>query len=49
MAGRVATIIPSALDVAMLGSRLFEAGEFLSPLAVNPNYLRESAAEEKLR
>lgn len=49
MAGRVATIIPSALDVAMLGSRLFEAGAFLSPMAVNPNYLRESAAEEKLR
>lgn len=49
MAGRVATILPSALDVAILGSRLFEAGEFVSPMAVNPNYLRESAAEEKLR
>lgn len=40
---------PTAVDVARLGRRLAEAGHFVSPLALRPNYLRESAAEEKLR
>lgn len=40
---------PSALDVAHLGRQLAEAGHFISPLELRPNYLRDSAAEEKLR
>jgi len=40
---------PSALDVARLGRRLADAGHFISPMALRPNYLRDSAAEEKLR
>lgn len=40
---------PTALDVARLGRQLAEAGHFVSPMALRPNYLRDSAAEEKLR
>lgn len=46
---QVEAIYPTALDVAELGMRLLLADQTLSPFALNPNYLRDSAAEEKLR
>lgn len=46
---RVEAVYPTALDVAELGMRLLLADQTLSPFALNPNYLRDSAAEEKLR
>lgn len=45
----IMSLWPSALDVAQLGRRLAESGHFISPLVLRPNYLRDSAAEEKLR
>lgn len=46
---QVEAVYPTALDVAELGLRLLLAKQTLSPFALNPNYLRDSAAEEKLR
>lgn len=46
---QVEAVYPTALDVAELGMRLLLADQTLSPFALNPNYLRDSAAEEKLR
>lgn len=46
---QVEAVYPTALDVAELGLRLLLADQTLSPFALNPNYLRDSAAEEKLR
>ncbi len=45
----IASLWPTAIDVAELGSRLASGGHFISPLELKPNYLRDSAAEEKLR
>lgn len=40
---------PDAGDVARLGLRLARGGHYVSPWELKPNYLRDSAAEEKLR
>jgi tRNA threonylcarbamoyladenosine biosynthesis protein TsaB len=45
----VLAIWPTAQDVAQVALGLAAAGHFLSPLELKPNYLRDSAAEEKLR
>lgn len=42
------TLSPHALDVAGLARRLAVAGSDVSPMSLLPNYLRDSAAEEKL-
>lgn len=40
---------PKAADVAVLGWHAFQAGRAISPAQLLPNYVRASAAEEKLR
>lgn len=45
----ILSLRPTAEDVAVLGRRLADGGHFVSPLELKPNYLRDSAAEEKLR
>jgi tRNA threonylcarbamoyladenosine biosynthesis protein TsaB len=48
-AAPITAVCPSALEVAELGRQLAAHGHFLSPFELRPNYLRDSAAEEKLR
>ncbi len=40
-------VLPRALEVARIGSRLFEEGKTVDPFRLEPVYLRRSAAEEK--
>jgi tRNA threonylcarbamoyladenosine biosynthesis protein TsaB len=40
---------PAAIDVGRLGQRLLRHDQAITPFELKPNYLRDSAAEEKLR
>ncbi|TVP99346.1 MAG: tRNA (adenosine(37)-N6)-threonylcarbamoyltransferase complex dimerization subunit type 1 TsaB [Planctomycetaceae bacterium] len=40
---------PKAIDVGQLGHRLLRHGQAITSFELKPNYLRDSAAEEKLR
>lgn len=47
--GRVVAVEPNARDVAMLSFTIGSHERFASPMQLLPRYLRDSAAEEKLR
>lgn len=49
IAGTVQTLEITAEDVAQFAWRLVQHAHFVPALDCNPNYLRDSAAEEKLR
>jgi len=45
--GRVVEVVPTAIEVALLGDVIARHGIFVTPMELLPRYLRESAAEEK--